>query len=160
MSTERLDELLALASSGPDWLRDGLERYLCSDASLEAALGLTGTSGLTARRAFKKRHRDELLREAWRSIIGALGPWERTQSLWSECRRVESLMPSLRHLTNPPAHFSPIRRLIFEAFRTGEPMPSPGHLHRICHSHSRPVSMREWAGDPADIKVNRGSTDD
>lgn len=128
-----IEALLRVAdiASAP-WLKRAIRDYL-QGAALDEALGLSGAPGRpTARTRYLRRRRDHFLHQAWLEIPGELGPFERSEALERECRRVESLWPSLRHRSDPPANFNAVRRGIFHALQTGETLPKLRQLHSIC----------------------------
>jgi hypothetical protein len=130
-----IERLLVVADlADAPWLAEAVQAYLDGE-KIEAALGLSGPpsgGGVTPRRAYLRRRRDRHLQNAWRSVPGDLGPWQRSIELDKECRRIESLWSGLRRHDEPPANLNPVRAHVFRAKKIGEELPSLRQLPNLC----------------------------
>jgi len=112
-----------------EWFQSGLNRYLSSREcrSLDEALGIgsTGRGKPSERSRYGKTLRDNLLRQAYDRIDPDGKPTTRCDGLASEIRDFEArFWPRWEGLEEPPAGCSELRRLLFMAKRTGEPLPT------------------------------------
>ena len=137
---ESLTALLHHAEAGgapaglASWFRDGLAAFGAGDP-LEVALGLDGAGG--TRRAvtrWRLARRDHALCLAWGDLTRPGQSANATAlALLSEIRRFESgEWLRIRHLPEPPADLTAVRRHLFDALQTGAPLPRMRRLIDLC----------------------------
>lgn len=133
-SIQRLLKVAAAVEQAADhdtanWFQSGLAAYLTGDEtrSLDTLLGLTsqGVGRLSPKRDYLKKQRDLFLRRAFELTDLGKPNTRRCEELAGMVKDFESrIWPAWRTMDGPPAGSSELRRLLFLAKRTGEPLPT------------------------------------
>ncbi len=105
-------------SSCADYLSDGKRR------TLDDCMGLGSTTGIQSPRTkYQKALRNEYLKSAFEFIDENLPPSRRCDVLADEIKAFETrIYPQWMSLEKPPENASQLRKYLFLAKRTGEPL--------------------------------------
>jgi hypothetical protein len=111
------------------WFQRAVHQYLTggNQQTLEKCLGLTspGAGKPKLATSYRKRLRDEMLQQAFKQISQEHSVTVRCEQLAKDVKDFEArIWPLWRDLEAPPARCSELRRFLFLAAKTGEPLPT------------------------------------
>lgn len=111
------------------WFQSGVDAFLSGEEtrSLDTLLGLTspGVGRLSPKREFLKQQRNQFLKQAFNLTDEGKPKVRRCEELAIMVKEFEArIWPAWRTKEEPPECSSELRKLLFLAKRTGEPLPT------------------------------------